>query len=129
MDDPLLVGGFERLGDLAGDRQGFIERDRAFGDPVLERRPFDQFQHQRPRVTALFEAVDLRDVGVVQGGENFGFPLEAGEAFFILGKGVGEDFQGHVPVERRIGGSVDDAHAAFPQTARDLEDPEATANL
>lgn len=29
MDDALLVRGFERLGDLLRDGQGFVERDRA----------------------------------------------------------------------------------------------------
>ena len=29
MDDPLLVRGFERLGDLLRDRQRFVDRDRA----------------------------------------------------------------------------------------------------
>ncbi len=93
----------------------------------MQRRAFDQFQHQRPRVTALFEAVDLRDVGVVQGRQHLGFPLEPGEAFWVGGKSVREDFQRHVPIERRIGCPIHDAHPAFTQTARDLEDAEATA--
>ena len=108
---------------------GFVERYRAFGDAVLKRRAFDQFQHERPHITALFQPVDLRDVGVVQGGKDFGFPLKASQAFFIFGERIGEDLQGHVPIERRIGRPIDDAHPAFTQTARDLEDAEATANL
>src|SRR5258708_16609840 len=41
-DDALLVGGFERLCDLSGDRQGLVERYRAAADTVRERRPGDQ---------------------------------------------------------------------------------------
>ncbi len=44
-------------------------------------------------------------------------------------EGVRQNFQRHVPVERRVRRSIDDAHAAFPETARDLEDPEAAAYL
>ena len=34
MNDPLLVRGFEGFGDLPGDGQRFIERDRAAGDAL-----------------------------------------------------------------------------------------------
>ena len=43
MDDPGLVRGFQRLGDLLGDGQGFVEGDRPPLDTVLQRRAFDQF--------------------------------------------------------------------------------------
>ncbi len=47
MDDAGFMGGFEGLGDLLGDGQGFVERDRPFGDPICERGPFDEFEDQR----------------------------------------------------------------------------------
>jgi hypothetical protein len=43
MDDPLLVRGFERLGDLLRDRQCLVDWNRALSNSVGERRPFDQF--------------------------------------------------------------------------------------
>ena len=50
---------FERLGDLPRDRQRFVERDRARRDPLGERRPFDQLQHERACVRRRFlDAVD-----------------------------------------------------------------------
>ena len=58
MDDPLLVRRFERVGDLPGDRQRFVERERAACDPVGERRPLDQLEDQRVDAVRLFEAVD-----------------------------------------------------------------------
>ena len=86
MDDPPLVGGLQRLGDLTGKR--LVERDRTLRDPVLQRRAFDQFQDERPPVSALFESVDLGNVRVVQRGQHLGFALEASQAFRIVGKGV-----------------------------------------
>ena len=80
---PLLVRGFERLGDLPGDGQGLVERDRTFGDAVLERWAFDQFEDECPRVLGLFQPVDGGNVRMVQGGEDFGFSLEAGRG--VLG--------------------------------------------
>ena len=41
MNDPLLMRGLQRLRDLLGDRQRLVDRDRALGDSVRQRRPLD----------------------------------------------------------------------------------------
>ena len=46
MDDPLLVRGFERLGDLLRDRQRFVERDRAARDALRQIVALDEFHHE-----------------------------------------------------------------------------------
>ena len=66
MDDALLVRRFERLGDLPRDRQRLVERNRPVRDPIGERRPLDQLHHQRVQAAGVFEAVDLRDVRMIQ---------------------------------------------------------------
>ena len=43
----------ERLGDLTGDRQRFVERDWALRDAIGERRAVDKLEHQRPLRTRL----------------------------------------------------------------------------
>jgi hypothetical protein len=83
MDDPLLVRRFERLGDLRRDRQRFGERDRPFRNAVGQRRPLDELHHQREGSVRLLQAVDMRDVRMVQGGEDFGFALESGQSLGI----------------------------------------------
>ena len=50
---------------------------------------FNELHHQRPDPPSFFEAVDLCDVRVVQGGENLRFPLESGEPLWIASKGLG----------------------------------------
>ena len=77
MDDPLLVRGFEGL----GDRQRLINGNRALHDAVGQRRPLDQFHDERLHTIGIFEAVDLRDVRMVQRGKPFSFALEAGNPF------------------------------------------------
>ena len=47
MDDPLLVRGFQGFGDLLRDRQRLVERDCPASDAIRERRPLDQFHHER----------------------------------------------------------------------------------
>jgi hypothetical protein len=48
VDDPLLVGRFERLRDLPRDRQRLVDGNRPVRDAIGERRSLDQFQHERP---------------------------------------------------------------------------------
>ena len=76
MDDPVLVRGFERFGDLLRDGQRFIEWNRPLRDPVRERRP---------STSSITSAVDA--VGCLRGREwprcsdgsaRRGLPLRAG---------------------------------------------------
>ena len=67
VDDALLVRGFERFGDLSRDRQRVVERDRPARD-ALRRGPRPRPAPSRAHATppAVFEAVDVRDVGVIE---------------------------------------------------------------
>ena len=47
MDDPLLVRGFERLGNLLRDCQRLLQGEGAERDPVRKRWSLDQLQHER----------------------------------------------------------------------------------
>jgi hypothetical protein len=58
VDDPALVRVFERLGNLLGDPQSFINRNRPLFDAVGESRPFDQLHDERMRGPGIFESVD-----------------------------------------------------------------------
>jgi len=66
MDDALLVGGLERLGDLLRNGECLIDRDRPLRDPLREVLTLDQFHDERGQAVGLFEAVDLRDVRMVE---------------------------------------------------------------
>ena len=79
MNDPALVRGLERVGNLPRDGQGFVQCDAASRDAIGQRRPFDEFEHERFDLGAIFEAVNRRDVRMVQRGEHVRFALEAGE--------------------------------------------------
>ena len=60
MDDALLMSGLEGLGDLFRDRQRFVQGDGTMEDAIRERRPLDEFHHQRADAAGVFEAVNLR---------------------------------------------------------------------
>ena len=52
-------------------------------NPVGDREPLDQFHDERGGAAASFEAVDGRDVRVVQGRERLGFPVKASQAVSV----------------------------------------------
>ena len=86
MNHPSFVCRLDGLRDLLRYRQGFIDRDGTVGDPVGQRWPFNQLQHQRPRALGFLDAVDGGDAGVVEAGKNLCFPLEPGQAIRIGGE-------------------------------------------
>ena len=69
MDDALLVRRLERLGDLLRDRQRVVERNRAARDPLRQIVTLDEFHDEGAHPAGFFEAVDVRDVRVIQGRE------------------------------------------------------------
>jgi len=46
MDDPLLVRGFQRLGDLLRNGERLIEGNRAAGDALRQVVALDEFHHE-----------------------------------------------------------------------------------
>ena len=61
---------------------------------IRQCRSFDQFEDQRLHAVGFFEAVNLRDVRMVQRGEDLGFALEASQPIRIAGERLRQDLQG-----------------------------------
>src|SRR6266545_6263468 len=76
MDDALLVRGFERLRHLPCNGQRLIDRHRATRDPLRQILALDEFHDERADAFCLFEAVDVRNVRMVESGERLCFPRE-----------------------------------------------------
>ena len=95
-----------------------------------QRRPLDEFEDQCLRALGVFQPVDGADVGVVQRGEDLGFPLEAGQAVGVGREGVRQDFERDtIPVELRVAGAEDFAHAARADLGGDGVGTERGAGL
>ena len=110
MHDALLMRHIEGSGDLVGICERRIERQRTAADDFSERFAFDQLHHQR----AVFEAVDGRDVGMVQRGEDLRLAGKASQALRFVGESGWQDFEGYMAFEYRVAGAIDFAHAARP---------------
>ncbi len=128
MDDASLVGRLQGLGDLERDPEGLLDRQGAAGDPLLQRLALDQLHDQEVDAVRLLHLVDAGDVGMVQGGQNLGLALEAGEALRILRERLRQHLDRHPPAQLRVLGLEDLAHPALAELAGDLELKERRAD-
>jgi hypothetical protein len=67
------------LESSAAHESGSAAHGEVYAALVDRRRPLDQLHDDRTRAAGFFEAVDMNNVGVVEGGENFCFALESGQ--------------------------------------------------
>ena len=79
-----------------------------------------ELHHQR----AILDAVDLRDVGVVQRGEHLGLAREAGEPVRVLRQGLRQHLDRDRALQRRVGGAIHFAHPAGAERRDDFVGPE-----
>ena len=79
------------------------------------------------RVVGFLEAVQVRDVWIIQRGQQVRFTIEPGEAVATAGERVGQDFQRHQAAERGIAGAIDLSHAARTQRRDDFVRAETRA--
>jgi hypothetical protein len=106
MDDSLFVRRFPCFGNLLGDaekieirRSKFENRGKAgtrfssfdFRVSIFQQLrqgwAFNQFHHQRAIGCRFFQAVNRRDIGVIERGEHLCFALEARHALDIVSSG------------------------------------------
>ena len=80
---PALVRGFERLGHLFRDRQRLVDRDGAARDALREILALDELHHERADAGRFLDAVQLRDVGMIERGERLRLALEPHEAIGV----------------------------------------------
>ena len=128
MDDALLVRRLERLGDLVGDWQRLVERNRATRDALRQIVALDQFHHERAVTPpALLQAVDCSDVRMVQRGEDFRFALEARKPLGVTSDRRRQDLDRDLALQLRVGRPIHLAHAAGADRGGDFVGTEACA--
>ena len=115
MNDALLVGGFQRLGDLACNVLGLTERQRTFRQSIGERRSFDELQYKRTRRPRTLKPVDRTDVGVVQRRQQPGLTLEARHAVGVGREPRRQNFDRDLAAKLRVARAIDLAHATGAQ--------------
>jgi hypothetical protein len=84
------------------------------GYAIGKRRPLHQLHHEGVHAARLFDAVDGRDVRMIQSGKRARFALESSEPLCVLGEGVGQDLDCHAALQLVVARPIDLAHAAGP---------------
>ena len=118
MDDALLVRRFEGLGDLLRDRQRLVDRDRAARDTLRQSSPSTSSMTSAVHARALLQAVDVRDVRVVQRREHFRFALKPREPVGVSGERRGQHLDRDLPFELGVASRGTPRPSRLRQSAR-----------
>ena len=111
------------------DEKRFIERQCAARDSLRQILALDELHDQRPDAAAFLEAVQVRDVGMVQRREGLRFAREPGEPIGIAGEDLGKDLQRHVTIQPGVPGPEHLSHPAFADRSGDFVDAETGAGI
>src|SRR5262245_59018219 len=97
MNDILFVRSFQRIRDLASDRQGFLEGNGACLQAIRQRGAFHKLQHQGIAFAGVLDAVYRSDIRMVERGQQASFPLKAASSAGVLNKRKWQYFESDVP--------------------------------
>ncbi len=112
LDDAFLVGGAERATDLDEDVQRLLWRQGP-AHALAQIAPFDILHGQICGISSRVDIEDRDDVGVVQGGDDAAFLLEALDLPGIgAARGV-QDLEHDGTPERFLDGQIRGRHPAF----------------
>ena len=126
MNDALLVGGIERVQDLSADGECLAERQRAMHQSIGKRRPFDQFENERPNASGFLDAIDDRDVGMGQRSKQFGLALKPHQPIDV-GPGARQYLDSDFALQAAVARTVNLTHAARSDGREDFIGPKAIA--
>ena len=127
MDDAAIVRRLERFGDLPSDRNDLADRQRTGGQAFGECRPLDELEHERGDVSALLDAIDRADVGMIQRRERPRLVLEPRAPVRVVREGIGQHLDRDRASEPGIVRAIHLAHPAGAEQRLDAERAEPAA--
>jgi len=129
VDDALLVSGGEALRDLDRDVHRLADRQRAAGQALAQRLPFQQLGDQVRLAVVGPDVVQREDAGVVQRRDRPRLLLEASQSLRVGDELRRQHLDRHLAPEPRVAGAVHLAHPARTDRGEDLVGAEARARL
>ena len=106
------MGGGKPVGDADGDLHGLTPGNRSPPQPLTERLAFQQLGHDEGDAVFVSDVMDRQNVGMREGGDGFGLPLEAGQRIGVICQAFRQHLDRHVAIEARVAGAVHLSHAA-----------------
>ena len=110
MDNESLMRGGQGLSYLFGDKQGFVEGDGAFRDPLLESGAFYQLHDEVIRTHVVY----LADVRMIEGGDGAGLALET------LVEPLGGNLDSDITAQSSVMRAIDLSHATLANECEDF---------
>jgi hypothetical protein len=122
------VRGLQTLGDLTGDRQRLVEKNRSACETLGQILAVHILERERDRAISFFEAMNRRDVGMIEGCQDLGFTAEARDALGILCEAGRKHFDRGVTIEPRIACAKHLAHPAGAERSGHFIRPDPGTN-
>jgi hypothetical protein len=124
VDDPARVGGREAVGDLGGDVDRLLGRERPAPQSLGERFALQKLRHGPRDRAKRARIVDRKDVRVIEGGDSPRFAVETREAVGVVRRRVREHLEGNLSTEAVVSSAIELAHASPRQGSEDLVGPD-----
>ena len=119
MDDTLLVGGLERLGDLKPEVDRLALAEWPAGDLLRQGRARHVFHDQEIGAVLGIEVEHGGDPGMAQARERERLVAEARPGRGVGERAFGQELERHLALEPLVARAVDHAHAARGDGAQD----------
>src|SRR5713226_5852388 len=119
MNDPLGMGGIQRVSNLNPQLHYLVNFHSLPGDAVLERLTFQKLHGNEVLAFVLVDFMNGADVGMVQGRGGASFALEAFQGLVISGQLFGKEFESDKAAELGVLGLVHHAHPTSTQLLQD----------
>ena len=131
MRDAGTMRAIERIADL--NRRSPAPRPpaahRIAPDAIGQRLAFEELEDEVVEIAVASDVVDRADVRIVERGDGARFLFEAPARFRVRRERAGQHLHRHGPIEPRITGAIDLAHAACAERRDDLVRTETGAGL
>jgi len=112
MDDPSLVRRLQSISNLIGVHERPIGRESATSQHIGERFPVEELHDQEFGAVLVADVEQRADVGVAQCSDRARFSIKPLPRCGISGKARRQDLNGDGPIQARVAGTIDLAHAA-----------------
>src|SRR5262249_13989313 len=106
VDDALRVRAFKSVANLPHDRNNFVQRQGTPREPLRQVFAVNEFHGEGDATDLLFEAVDLRDMRMIQRSQRSRLTLESCKAFGVLREFFGKQLQRDITIESGVASAV-----------------------
>jgi hypothetical protein len=125
--DAHLMRGGERVGDLNRRVKSLVDRQRALRQALCQRLAVEKLHDEIRHASLIAHVVQRTDVWMIEARDAAGFAVESIAKLRVGGEHIGQDLDGHDPIQPRITRAIDFTHPARANRGDDIVWTEASA--